>query len=32
MIDSHIHIVDFNQKTTGLKNLLKYMDLSNIKA
>lgn len=32
MIDSHIHIVDFNQKTTGLENLLKYMDASNIKA
>lgn len=32
MIDSHIHIVDFNQKTKWLKNLIKYMDKSNIKA
>lgn len=30
MVDAHVHIVDFNQKTTGLKNLLKYMDKSNI--
>lgn len=32
MIDAHIHIVDFNQKTSWLKNLLKYMDKSNITA
>lgn len=32
MIDAHIHVVDFNQKTSWLKNLLKYMDKSNIKA
>ncbi|MBW7955073.1 amidohydrolase family protein [Candidatus Gracilibacteria bacterium] len=32
MIDTHIHLVDFNQKTTGLKNLLVQMDKANIKA
>lgn len=32
MVDAHIHIVDFNQKTPGLKNLLQYMDTSNIQA
>lgn len=32
MVDAHIHIVDFNQKTAGLKSLLSYMDKSNIKA
>ena len=32
MIDAHIHIVDFNWKTSWLKNLLSYMDKSNIKA
>lgn len=32
MIDSHIHIVDFNQKTSWLKDLLKYMDKSNVMA
>lgn len=31
MIDAHVHIVDFNQETTGLKNMLHYMDRSNIK-
>ena len=31
MIDAHIHIVDFNQETAGLKNLLYYMDKSNVK-
>lgn len=30
IVDAHIHIVDFNQKTLGLKKLLKYMDDSNI--
>ena len=32
IIDSHIHIVDFNQQTVWLKKLIKYMDNSNIKA
>lgn len=32
MIDTHIHIVDFNQKTTWLKDLLENMDKANIKA
>lgn len=30
IIDAHVHMVDFNQKTMGLKTLLKYMDASNI--
>ena len=32
MIDCHIHVVDFTQKTQGLKTLLHYMDRSNIEA
>ncbi|MDD5769783.1 MAG: amidohydrolase family protein [Candidatus Gracilibacteria bacterium] len=32
IVDAHIHIVDFNGKTTGLKNLIQYMDSSNIKS
>lgn len=32
MIDCHIHVVDFTQKTQGLKSLLHYMDRSNIEA
>lgn len=30
IIDSHLHIVDFSQKTEWLKKLLYYMDKSNI--
>lgn len=32
MIDAHVHIVDFTQETTWLKNMLHYMDKSNILA
>lgn len=32
MVDAHLHIVDFNQETTWLSNLLHYMDKSNILA
>lgn len=32
MFDAHIHVVDFNQKTLWLKNLIHYMDKTNVKA
>lgn len=30
MIDAHVHIVDFNQETKGLRDLIYYMDKANI--
>jgi hypothetical protein len=30
MVDAHVHIVDFNQETAWLKNMLHYMDAWNI--
>lgn len=32
MVDAHLHIVDFNQETAWLQNLLHYMNKSNILA